>query len=331
MVIIRQAIVMVLLFAGAFGCIGNPNGVSISFPDEITNMSNAYNYCRSTPSCISKKDSILYATGEGLAVTLYDGKMNIEIPINEQGEPAFNFTNWTDAIRREMQVLANYKVLNLTEQDIDKIVNSGYLQAGAMMLYSKEGDIYVTNSIAYADNGQISKGASQEKQTYCSGPVVSMNDLQKSPNRDQNPLQGILTPLGQKSEGAAPSSTETHTRTTPRNNILNYWWVSLLVLAVVFLVFKMQFSGKDEKMTPEDMAVLSAPRRVELMKLLTERNKTLTELSKETDISLPTAKEHLEKLAKSGLVEKMDSGHKWKYYKLTKRGERILDSTKFDT
>ena len=69
---------------------------------------------------------------------------------------------------------------------------------------------------------------------------------------------------------------------------------------------------------------LAVDTRVNILKSLKERRKTLTELSQEQKMSVSGIKEHLEILEKTGLIEKIDDGHKWKYYELTKKGKEIV-------
>lgn len=69
---------------------------------------------------------------------------------------------------------------------------------------------------------------------------------------------------------------------------------------------------------------LAVDTRVKILKSLKERRKTLTEISKEQNMSVSGIKEHLETLEKVGLIEKIDDGHKWKYYELTKKGKEIV-------
>lgn len=69
---------------------------------------------------------------------------------------------------------------------------------------------------------------------------------------------------------------------------------------------------------------LAVDSRVRILKSLKERRKTLSEISKEQKMSLSGVKEHLETLERVGLVEKIDDGHKWKYYELTKKGMDIV-------
>jgi DNA-binding transcriptional ArsR family regulator len=69
---------------------------------------------------------------------------------------------------------------------------------------------------------------------------------------------------------------------------------------------------------------LAVDTRVRILKSLRERRKTLTEISTEQKMSVSGIKEHLEILENVGLIEKIDDGHKWKYYELTKKGREIV-------
>ena len=69
---------------------------------------------------------------------------------------------------------------------------------------------------------------------------------------------------------------------------------------------------------------LAVDTRVKILKSLKQRRKTLSELAKEQNMSVSGVKEHLETLEGVGLIEKIDDGHKWKYYELTKKGSDIV-------
>ncbi len=75
----------------------------------------------------------------------------------------------------------------------------------------------------------------------------------------------------------------------------------------------------------ETFRILASDTRIEMLKLLTIRRMTLTEISKRLQVSPSTAKEHLDNLSGAGLVKQMDEGHKWKYYELTGKGRSIVD------
>jgi len=74
----------------------------------------------------------------------------------------------------------------------------------------------------------------------------------------------------------------------------------------------------------QSFEALAADTRVKILKLLVKRRKTLSELSTELKMSVSGVKEHLETLEKAGLIEKIDDGHKWKYYELTEKGAAIV-------
>jgi DNA-binding transcriptional ArsR family regulator len=69
---------------------------------------------------------------------------------------------------------------------------------------------------------------------------------------------------------------------------------------------------------------LAVDSRVRILKSLRARRKTLSELAQELDMSVSGVKEHLEMLESADLVKKMDDGHKWKYYELSKKGADLM-------
>ncbi len=70
---------------------------------------------------------------------------------------------------------------------------------------------------------------------------------------------------------------------------------------------------------------LASPTRLGVMRALSERRKTVSELARDLEMNKATIHEHLQLLTASGLVKKRDDeGRKWIYYELTWRGERIL-------
>ncbi|MBR9690452.1 winged helix-turn-helix transcriptional regulator, partial [Candidatus Woesearchaeota archaeon] len=69
---------------------------------------------------------------------------------------------------------------------------------------------------------------------------------------------------------------------------------------------------------------LSVDNRVNILKILTQRNHTLSELASDLDMSNSAVKEHLDVLVKAGLIKQLDEGRKWKYYKLTFKGKNFI-------
>lgn len=70
---------------------------------------------------------------------------------------------------------------------------------------------------------------------------------------------------------------------------------------------------------------LSAETRVNILKELNKRRKTLTELSVSIGLGASTIKEHLQILEEAELIVQVDEGRKWKYYELTKKGKTVLE------
>jgi DNA-binding transcriptional ArsR family regulator len=80
-------------------------------------------------------------------------------------------------------------------------------------------------------------------------------------------------------------------------------------------------SNEDEKVLK---ALVSDTRR-DIVKKLSDGDRTPSDLSKMLDKSKSTIVEHLEKLVKAGLVEKNEKdGRKWVFYSLTRKGESYV-------
>ncbi|MBS3062479.1 MAG: winged helix-turn-helix transcriptional regulator [Candidatus Diapherotrites archaeon] len=80
----------------------------------------------------------------------------------------------------------------------------------------------------------------------------------------------------------------------------------------------------DVTLSSSEFKALSSDTRTQIIKYLGERNYTLSELAKKLGMSSPAAKEHLDILARTGLVQLNDEGRKWKYYALTRKGRQLL-------
>lgn len=77
------------------------------------------------------------------------------------------------------------------------------------------------------------------------------------------------------------------------------------------------------KLDQKTIKALGAEMRVKILKKLTEKRMTQSELASVLGISVPSAKEHLDNLFDAGLVEK-DESRKWKYYALTRKGKQMV-------
>jgi DNA-binding transcriptional ArsR family regulator len=74
---------------------------------------------------------------------------------------------------------------------------------------------------------------------------------------------------------------------------------------------------------------LSSETRLEILKRLDGRQKTLSDLSKEMDLTKATLHEHLNKLTEAELVSRRErEGHKLVYYKLSWKGASLLHPEK---
>jgi DNA-binding transcriptional ArsR family regulator len=74
----------------------------------------------------------------------------------------------------------------------------------------------------------------------------------------------------------------------------------------------------------ETFKALASDTRLDILKALDERQKTVTELAKELELNKATVFEHLEKLASVKLIQKLEDERKWVYWQLTWTGRRLL-------
>jgi len=76
----------------------------------------------------------------------------------------------------------------------------------------------------------------------------------------------------------------------------------------------------------ETFKALAMDTRVKILKKLDENYQyTLTDLAGEMDMAPSTIKEHLDKLLEVELITQVERGKKWKYYRLTDKGKKILN------
>lgn len=78
----------------------------------------------------------------------------------------------------------------------------------------------------------------------------------------------------------------------------------------------------------ETFKALASDTRLDILKALDVRQKTVTELAKELDLNKATVFEHLEKLAAVNLIQKLEDERKWVYWQLTWTGRRLLHPEK---
>jgi DNA-binding transcriptional ArsR family regulator len=74
----------------------------------------------------------------------------------------------------------------------------------------------------------------------------------------------------------------------------------------------------------ESLKALSSEARGKILMALDKKRMTLSDLSRELNLTKPTLKEHLDKLESTQMVRKEDEGRKWKYYSLSRKGRQIL-------
>ena len=79
-----------------------------------------------------------------------------------------------------------------------------------------------------------------------------------------------------------------------------------------------------EILDKESLKALSTDTRQEIVKMLSNRPYTASEIAKLTNKHVTTITEHLSVLEKSGLIRRKDSTNKWVYYELSDKGGRLF-------
>jgi DNA-binding transcriptional ArsR family regulator len=79
------------------------------------------------------------------------------------------------------------------------------------------------------------------------------------------------------------------------------------------------------QLSSQDFKALSAENRVQILKLLRQRQSNPTELASKLNLSIPSCQKHLDKLLESGLIVRIEDNRKWAYYKLTPKGLALVE------
>lgn len=80
----------------------------------------------------------------------------------------------------------------------------------------------------------------------------------------------------------------------------------------------------DIVLTKDTFEVLASETRLDILKTLSTRRMTVTELADTLDLAKSTVHHHLQRLADAGLVAADDDGRAWVYYALTSEGRGLL-------
>jgi len=75
----------------------------------------------------------------------------------------------------------------------------------------------------------------------------------------------------------------------------------------------------------ETLKAIALDTRLNILKLLSKKKYTLSDISEILGFGNSTVKEHLDILSKADLIKKEDTERKWKYYSLTFKGKRLIE------
>ncbi|WP_052297242.1 ArsR/SmtB family transcription factor [Methanolacinia petrolearia] len=94
------------------------------------------------------------------------------------------------------------------------------------------------------------------------------------------------------------------------------------------MIGKSKMGKKNFILNKDVFEILACDTRIDILKSLSSRRKTNSEISKELSLQTPTIYRHLEKLEGAGLIKSVDSNNKWVYYELTPIGNALINPEK---
>jgi predicted ArsR family transcriptional regulator len=74
----------------------------------------------------------------------------------------------------------------------------------------------------------------------------------------------------------------------------------------------------------ETLKAIVVDTRMNILKLLSSKKYTLSDLAEQLELGNSTVKEHLDILVGSNLIHKEDTNRKWKYYSLSFKGKKLI-------
>ncbi len=75
----------------------------------------------------------------------------------------------------------------------------------------------------------------------------------------------------------------------------------------------------------ETLKAIAVDTRINILKLLSKKSYTLSDIADMLGLGASTVKEHLDILVNAKLVKKEETDRKWKYYSLTFKGRRFIE------
>jgi len=75
----------------------------------------------------------------------------------------------------------------------------------------------------------------------------------------------------------------------------------------------------------ETLKAIAVDTRINILKILSKKSYTLSDISDMLGLGASTVKEHLDTLLEAKLVKKEETDRKWKYYSLTFKGRRFIE------
>ena len=82
-------------------------------------------------------------------------------------------------------------------------------------------------------------------------------------------------------------------------------------------------SESEPEIPASEVKILASKTRISILKILSRKKYTISELSKELNLSKPTVLYHIRILENAGYIKRIED-RKWVYYELTNSGRSVL-------
>lgn len=206
----KNAIILLLLLSSAFACIGNANEVYISFPSVD------YSVLSSNPSCNVADNQAICRFDKGTAIVATESSVSLQVPLNADGTPSFELSDWTGTMNSALQFLSSAGALDLTQEDISTI--------GSVTLYA--GGVY--GFFEHATEGRSLDQVFAASNELCTDTPVYVSDLPAPPAPELYPSPSTPTPA-------------------PQALSLDPMLIVLVLAVIVVAAWALKFQGKKPK------------------------------------------------------------------------------------
>ncbi len=132
--------------ASAFACIGNQNEVYITFPSVD------YNALSYNEMCVVESEKALCRFDQNTAIVATASAVSLQIPLNADGTPSFELSDWTGTTVGALKFLSDAGALDLTQEDLTTIGEVPLYAGGVYGFFEHAGEGRSLDQVFAASN-----------------------------------------------------------------------------------------------------------------------------------------------------------------------------------